>query len=67
MRPSQGHGDRRGEALHRSVFGGGWQVNHFMQYMQHNRDDSPLYVFDPDFADEDETTTALRNDYEVPR
>eukprot|EP00941_MAST-03F_sp_MAST-3F-sp1_P006027 g6027.t1 len=39
----------------------------FIRYMLNNDDDSPLYVFDPDFADDDEGTHPMGNDYEPPK
>lgn len=41
------------------------RMRYFLDYMKHNRDDSPLYVFDSRF-DEDRTAKVLLTDYSVP-
>jgi len=41
------------------------KMKHFLRYMQENRDDSPLYVFDSAF-DEDKRAKNLLDDYTVP-
>ncbi|GKY92405.1 hypothetical protein MPSEU_000211100 [Mayamaea pseudoterrestris] len=41
------------------------RLSHFMDYMEHNKDDSPLYVFDSGF-DEDKAAKSLLLDYRVP-
>ena len=41
------------------------KLRHFLQYMQHNRDDSPLYIFDTAF-DEDRIASRILQDYSVP-
>ncbi|KAK9244108.1 hypothetical protein V1506DRAFT_461690 [Lipomyces tetrasporus] len=39
-----------------------WRLGVYIQYMQHNTDESPLYLFDREFADK----TQLAAGYEVP-
>ncbi|KAK9494532.1 hypothetical protein V1508DRAFT_350982 [Lipomyces doorenjongii] len=39
-----------------------WQLAVYSQYMQHNTDESPLYLFDREFADK----TKLAAEYKVP-
>lgn len=41
------------------------RLAHFLQYLQHNRDDSPLYIFDSGF-DDDKTAKSILEDYQVP-
>eukprot|EP00977_Amphora_coffeiformis_P030379 scaffold46594_cov199-Amphora_coffeaeformis.AAC.1 len=41
------------------------KLRHFLGYLQHNRDDSPLYIFDTAF-DEDRVASRLLQDYSVP-
>lgn len=41
------------------------KLRHFLQYLDHNRDDSPLYVFDTAF-DEDRLARRILKDYQVP-
>merc|ERR1719401_1772120 len=41
------------------------KLRHFLQYLAHNRDDSPLYIFDSTF-DEDKHAKRILDDYEVP-
>lgn len=41
------------------------RLRHFLQYTQHNRDDSPLYIFDSRFDDDKHANRILR-DYRVP-
>lgn len=41
------------------------RLKYFYQYMKHNRDDSPLYLFDGNF-DQDGTSKSLLGDYKVP-
>ena len=42
------------------------KLRHFLRYLEDNRDDSPLYIFDATF-DEDRYAQRLLEDYEVPR
>jgi histone arginine demethylase JMJD6 len=41
------------------------RLEHFLQYTEKNRDDSPLYVFDSAF-DDDEMANRILTDYRVP-
>ena len=41
------------------------KLKYFLRYMQHQRDDSPLYIFDSHF-DEYETSKFLLEDFRVP-
>lgn len=41
------------------------KLKYFLKYMQHNKDDSPLYVFDGNF-DGDNVSRSLLADYKVP-
>ena len=41
------------------------KLRHFIEYLQHNKDDSPLYIFDATF-DEDKYAKRLLKDYTVP-
>ncbi len=41
------------------------KLKHFIQYMKHQEDDSPLYVFDSHF-DEDRVAKSILEDYTVP-
>lgn len=41
------------------------KLRHFMEYLRHNRDDSPLYIFDATF-DEDKHAKRILEDYDVP-
>ncbi len=41
------------------------KLRHFLQYLRHNRDDSPLYIFDATF-DEDKYAKRILEDYTVP-
>ena len=40
-------------------------MRYFLEYMQHNTDDSPLYVFDSRF-EEDRDAKCLLGDFKVP-
>ncbi|EGD72172.1 valve cells defective protein 1 [Salpingoeca rosetta] len=42
------------------------KLKYYFQYLQNNRDDSPLYVFDTSFADKP-GKESLARDYEVPK
>jgi histone arginine demethylase JMJD6 len=42
------------------------RLDHFLQYMEHNQDDSPLYLFDT-YYELDEETEELLTDYNIPR
>ncbi len=43
------------------------RLKHFYQYMKHNRDKAPLYIFDSQFAQgADNNRKSLNNDYIVP-
>jgi len=42
------------------------KLKYFLQYMHHNKDDSPLYIFDSSFED-DKTAQSILNDYRVPK
>lgn len=42
------------------------KLKHFLSYMKYNQDDSPLYIFDGNF-DEDNVSNSLLNDYTVPK
>lgn len=41
------------------------RIKHFISYLRHQQDDSPLYVFDSHF-DEHKVASALMKDYKVP-
>lgn len=41
------------------------KLKYFLQYMEHQRDDSPLYIFDSHFDDYEESKPLLE-DYSVP-
>jgi histone arginine demethylase JMJD6 len=41
------------------------KLKHFLSYVRNNRDDSPLYIFDTSF-DEDELAKRILTDYTVP-
>ncbi len=41
------------------------KLKHFIRYLQHNNDDSPLYIFDSSFED-DKVANKLLNEYRVP-
>jgi len=41
-------------------------MRNFIKYMGHNKDDSPLYIFDSTF-DDDESAKRLLDDYRVPK
>lgn len=41
------------------------KLKYFMEYLHHNRDDSPLYIFDATF-DEDKNAKRILEDYTVP-
>ena len=41
------------------------KLRHFLRYLEHNTDDSPLYIFDATF-DEDRVSKRLLRDYTVP-
>jgi len=41
------------------------KLKHFLQYQQHNKDDSPLYVFDGAF-DDDRKAKKILDGYEIP-
>lgn len=41
------------------------KLAHFLEYLRHNRDDSPLYIFDATF-DEDRHAKRILDDYTVP-
>eukprot|EP00584_Thalassiosira_punctigera_P014643 CAMPEP_0172549456 /NCGR_PEP_ID=MMETSP1067-20121228/18544_1 /TAXON_ID=265564 ORGANISM="Thalassiosira punctigera, Strain Tpunct2005C2" /NCGR_SAMPLE_ID=MMETSP1067 /ASSEMBLY_ACC=CAM_ASM_000444 /LENGTH=543 /DNA_ID=CAMNT_0013336847 /DNA_START=193 /DNA_END=1824 /DNA_ORIENTATION=+ len=41
------------------------KLRHFLQYLRHNRDDSPLYIFDATF-DKDKYAKRILEDYTVP-
>eukprot|EP00571_Detonula_confervacea_P015328 CAMPEP_0172301134 /NCGR_PEP_ID=MMETSP1058-20130122/3083_1 /TAXON_ID=83371 /ORGANISM="Detonula confervacea, Strain CCMP 353" /LENGTH=512 /DNA_ID=CAMNT_0013011149 /DNA_START=156 /DNA_END=1694 /DNA_ORIENTATION=+ len=41
------------------------KLKYFMEYLHHNRDDSPLYIFDATF-DEDKYAKRILEDYTVP-
>ena len=41
------------------------KLKYFMEYLHHNRDDSPLYIFDTTF-DEDKYAKRILEDYTVP-
>mmetsp|Transcript_404 Transcript_404/g.730 ORF Transcript_404/g.730 Transcript_404/m.730 type:complete len:488 (+) Transcript_404:114-1577(+) len=41
------------------------KLRYFIEYLQHNKDDSPLYIFDATF-DEDKFAKRLLEDYTVP-
>lgn len=41
------------------------KLRYFIEYMMHNRDDSPLYIFDATF-DEDRVAKRILDEYEVP-
>ena len=41
------------------------KLRYFLEYLQHNRDDSPLYIFDATF-DEDKGAKRILEDYTVP-
>lgn len=41
------------------------RLRHFLNYLEKNRDDSPLYIFDTAF-DDDEKAQRILNDYRVP-
>merc|ERR1719356_1887707 len=42
------------------------KLRYFIEYLQHNRDDSPLYIFDATF-DEDRIAKRILCDYSVPK
>ena len=41
------------------------RLRYFLRYIQHNTDDSPLYIFDSNF-DTDDISKCLLQDYTVP-
>ena len=41
------------------------RLKYFIKYMEHNQDDSPLYIFDGSF-DNDDQSKSLLTDYKVP-
>lgn len=41
------------------------KLAYFLEYLQNNRDDSPLYIFDSGF-DDDKTAKCILEDYQVP-
>lgn len=41
------------------------KLKYFLKYMKYNKDDSPLYVFDGSFDDDNDSKTLL-NDFKVP-
>lgn len=41
------------------------RLDHFLKYLEHNRDDSPLYIFDSAY-DEDKYAHRILEDYRVP-
>mmetsp|Transcript_16203 Transcript_16203/g.36452 ORF Transcript_16203/g.36452 Transcript_16203/m.36452 type:complete len:582 (-) Transcript_16203:605-2350(-) len=42
------------------------KLRDFIKYMKHCKDDSPLYIFDSTFEDDEESGSALLKDYDVP-
>ncbi len=43
------------------------KLSEFIEYMIYNKDDSPLYLFEPDIGVEYRGTTGLLKDYKVPK
>lgn len=58
-RPFKVGEDDDGHAVH-------MKLRHFLQYMQHNHDDSPLYIFDATFDEDKRGAARLLVDYTVP-
>jgi len=42
------------------------KLKHFIRYLNHNTDDSPLYIFDSSFEDDKVASSIVLNDYRVP-
>ncbi len=58
-RPFKVGEDDDGNAVH-------MKLRHFLQYMQCNHDDSPLYIFDATFDEDKRGASRLLKDYTVP-
>lgn len=59
-RPFKAGEDDDGHAVH-------MKLRHFLQYMQCNHDDSPLYIFDATFDEDKRGAARLLVDYTVPQ